>query len=278
MNGITDKEFNNIREYAKKSFGINLSNEKKTLVFSRLNSVIKKLGLNNFDEYYNYLKNDKTGEAVKVFMDRLTTNHTYFMRETDHFDYFYQTVLPDIEKKYQDKKDIRVWCGGCSSGEEAYTLQILLSEYFENKPGWNIDLLATDISTSVLVKASKGVYSKESLEAMDKKWIKKYLREYDSENMVFKDDIKRRIIFRRFNFMDDKFSFKQKLHVIFCRNVMIYFDNQTREKVVSKFYDCTIDEGYLFIGHSESLSNTSSNYKYIMPAVYKKHKTLGTRR
>ena len=124
MQDITDSQFNKLRVYIKDNYGINLGDEKKSLVYGRLRTVLQKKNIENFEDYYNYLTTDKTGEAGITFIDKMTTNHTYFMREADHFDYLRDTVLPYIEKKNAASKDVSMWCAGCSSGEEAYTLQI----------------------------------------------------------------------------------------------------------------------------------------------------------
>ncbi len=265
---ITDKEFNNIRDYIKKNFGINLSNEKKSLVYSRLRSVLQANNLENFTDYYEYLTKDKTGEAAVVFIDKITTNHTFFMREVDHFYYFRDTVLPFIEREFP-QKDLRLWCAGCSSGEESYTLQMLVQDHFGTK-GWNMQMLATDISTNVLDKATAGIYSNEQIAPLPDNWKKNYFAKYDEENKIVVDKIKKEIIFRKFNLMEEKFPFKKKFQVIFCRNVMIYFDNKTRDALVQRYYDCLEPNGYLFIGHSESLNHSDTAFKYIMPAVYRK--------
>ncbi len=270
MKDITDKEFILLRDFIKQNFGISLGNEKKSLVYSRLRTILQEKGFNDFTEYYNYLIKDKTDNAVVSFIDRITTNHTFFMREVDHFDYFRETVLPYIEETYSKERDIRLWCAGCSSGEESYTLQMILQDYFKSKsPAWNTQMLATDISTTVLEKAVKGAYTTDSVNTLPEKWRKEYFYK-QNDNYIVKDSIKNQIIYRKFNLMDSNFPFKKKFQVIFCRNVMIYFDNETRNNLVEKCYNVTEPGGYLFIGHSESLNHTNTKYKYIMPAVYKR--------
>ncbi len=270
MNDITTKEFDLIREHIKKNYGISLGDEKKSLVVSRLRSVLQKNNLDNFTDYYNYLINDKTGQAAITFIDKMSTNHTYFMRETDHFDFFRDKALPELEKN-SGKKDIRLWCAGCSSGEEPYTLQIIMQEYFGNKANsWDTTILATDISMTVLKKAYKGMYSAENLKSIPEEWKKKYFKKISDDFYEVDSNIKKKLIFKKLNLMDDKFPMKDKLDFIFCRNVMIYFDLETRDKLIKKFYDITKPGGYLFIGHSETLNYSDASYKYIMPAVYQK--------
>lgn len=269
MQGLTDKEFDLIREYTKNHYGINLTIEKKSLVYSRLKSVIDKKGFNNFTEYYQYLTEDKTGVEAVTFIDKITTNHTFFMRETDHFDYLYNNVFPFIEDTVKDK-DIRTWCAGCSSGEESYYIEILLDMYFKNKGNWNTELLATDISTLVLEKAIKGVYTKQQIKLLPDNFKSNYFEEINSNQVRVIENIRKKLTYRKFNLMEPKFPFKKKFHVIFCRNVMIYFDDLTKEQLVNKFYDLSEKGAYLFIGHSETLNNIKTEYEYIMPAIYRK--------
>jgi len=268
---ITDSEFNRIREFIKANYGINMGDEKKSLIYSRLRTTVLRLGFSDFSQYFDYLIKDKTGKEIINFENRVTTNHTFFMRETDHFDYFRDTVLPYMEDTYKRQREINLWCAACSSGEEPNTLQMIMQDYFEKKPeSWNTEILATDISTSVLDKAVHSVYPNERISSLPDNWRKKYFRKYDENHSVVVDAIKKNIIYRKFNLMEERYSFKKKMHIIFCRNVMIYFDNNTRDAVVRKLYAATEDGGYLFIGHSESLTHTDTEYKYIMPAVYRK--------
>lgn len=268
MQEMTDREFYMISKYIKDEFGISLTGDKKSLVYSRLKNIIDQQGLKDFTEYYKYLINDKTGMAAITFIDKMTTNHTFFMREIDHFKYLKDTVLPYIESTSIDN-DVRMWCAGCSSGEESYTLEIILSEYFKNKGKWDTELLATDISTDVLSKAIKGVYTKEQIKPLSEDW-KKYFKPINNSQVQVVDNIKNKITYRRFNLMDSKFPFKKKFQVIFCRNVMIYFDDKTRAELVKKFYDASESGAYLFIGHSETLNNIETDYEYVIPAVYRK--------
>jgi len=270
MKDITEKEFDMIRAYIKSLFGINLGDEKRSLVYSRLRGILQDKNIESFSDYYDYLTHDKTGEAVTTFIDKITTNHTFFMREVDHFYYFRDTVLPYIKTEHGRDKDLRLWCAGCSSGEESYTLQMLVQDFFKLDPGWNTEILATDISTTVLDKAVNGVYPTDSIKSLPQNWQKEYFKPADAEHSIVSDNIKKLITYRKFNLMDDKFPFKKKFQVIFCRNVMIYFDAKTRDDLVAKFYDLTEPGGYLFIGHSESLNHTNTKYKYLMPAAYRK--------
>lgn len=192
------------------------------------------------------------------------------MREKSHFDYLRDKVLPSLMNVVKDR-DLRMWCAGCSSGEEAYTLAMILDQFCqEQKLWWDKKILATDISDKVLNIAKKGVYPKEQIVPLPEVWKMNYLKKFDNDNFVFVDKLKSEIIYRKFNLMERLFPFKKKFHVIFCRNVMIYFDMNTKNELINKFYNSLEHGGYLFIGHSESLNGQSTGFKYIIPSVYRK--------
>ena len=267
---ITEKEFRQLSEYIKSNYGIHLKAEKMTLVTGRLHNVLQQAGFQSFTDYYDYIVSDKSGDAVITLLDRITTNHTFFMREADHFYYFRDKVLPYLKNTVNDK-DLRIWCAASSSGEEPYTLAMLLDEFFvKEKMWWDTKVLATDISEKVLNIARKGVYSNERIAPLPSFWKTNYFKKLDAENAVLVDKIRNEVIYRKFNLMDHVFPFKKKFHIIFCRNVMIYFDNDTKNRLVEKFYDHMEYGGYLFIGHSESLNREATKFKYVMPSVYRK--------
>lgn len=270
MVAITDKEFKQLADYIKSNYGINLKKEKQALVTGRLQNVLIQENFNSFTDYYNHIIMDKSGEAVVALVDKITTNHTFFMREVDHFYFFRDKVLPYLKTEVKDK-DLRIWCAACSSGEESYTLAMILDQYFgEEKMWWDTKLLATDISERVLNIAKSGVYSNERTVPLPNFWKQHYFKKLDAERSKIVDRIRNEVIYRKFNLMDNIFPFKRKFHVIFCRNAMIYFDAETKNNLINKFYDHMEYGGYLFIGHSESISRESTRFKYVMPAVYRK--------
>lgn len=267
---ITEKEFRELTKYIQDNYGIYLREEKKTLVTGRLHSVLFENNCRSFSEYFKFLQADKTGKAVTTLINKITTNHTYFMRETEHFNYFRDKILPYLESTVRDK-DLRIWSAGCSTGEEPSTLAMIINDYFgKEKIFWDTKVLATDISDRVLESAKKGQYSSEQVASLPMNWRTNYFRKNSIEDSVLIDNIRNEIIYRKFNLMEDTFPFKKKFHVIFCRNVMIYFDNKTKMELVNKFYEMTEPGGYLFIGHSESLNREYTQYKYVLPAVYRK--------
>jgi len=270
MISITEKEFWQLAQFIKSNYGINLKKEKQTLVIGRLAAVLANKGFRSFSQYYDYVIADKSGEAVITLIDKITTNHTFFMRESEHFYFFRDRVLPFLKRTVSDK-DLRIWSAACSSGEEPYTLAMIMEDFFgREKPLWDTKVLATDISEKVLNIARNGIYSDERIAPLPSGWRTNYFRKYDNENSILTDKIRNEVIYRKLNLMDTSFPFRRKFHVIFCRNVMIYFDNETKDRLVNKLYDHMEYGGYMFIGHSESLSGGNSGFRYIMPAVYRK--------
>lgn len=270
MIGINDKEYKLLTDFILRHYGIKFGQHKKSLVMGRLQTILMKSNFNSFTDYYEHIISDKTGNAIATLVDKITTNHTYFMREPSHFYYFRDTVLPYLERTVRNK-DLRIWSAGCSTGEEAYTLAMIMQDYFgDAKPLWDTRILATDISGRVLDIAKKGIYKKSAIETLPKRWKNKYFRRIDGERVAVIDKIRSEVIFRSFNLMNAHFPFKKHFHVIFCRNVMIYFDVSKKNELVGKFYDCLEPGGYLFVGHSESLTREAKGFKYAMPAVYRK--------
>jgi len=267
---ITRNEFKKLADYIKSNYGIHLKEEKKALVINRLYNELVNSNCKNFSQYYEYILSDKSGEALTSLINKITTNHTFFMREADHFYYFRDKVLPYLSSTVKDR-DLRIWSAGCSSGQEPYTLAMIIYDYFkDDKMQWDTKVLATDISSKVLNEAMKGVYSKDEVEALPSLWRLNYFQKINDENYAITDEIKKEVIFRKFNLMEKTFPFRKKFHTIFCRNVMIYFDNKTKIELINKFYDKLEYGGYLFIGHTETIPRKETGFQYVMPAVYRK--------
>ncbi|MGE5372566.1 MAG: CheR family methyltransferase [Solirubrobacterales bacterium] len=268
---ITDAEFEQLTGYMKQNYGIYIKPEKKYLVVGRLQSYLLQHGFDDFSAFYKYLMTDKTGEASIEIVNRLTTNHTFFMREVDHFEYFKSIVLPYLTTRYGDSKDLRVWSAGCSSGEEPYTLAMLIADHLgHQRPQWDAKILATDISTRVIKTATRGIYSNEQTVNLPPQWLKSYFKSVGSSSGEIVESVRNEVLFRPFNLMTPTFPFKKRFHVIFCRNVMIYFDNPTKYALVQRFYDVLEPGGYFFIGHSETLNREDTPFQYIKPAIYRK--------
>ncbi|MEN8906250.1 MAG: protein-glutamate O-methyltransferase CheR [Clostridiales bacterium] len=264
---LTNTEFTKLITFIKSNYGINLS-QKRTLVNGRLSTTLTETNFKNFSEYFDFILNDKSGNLVRDLINKLTTNHTFFLRETSHFEYYKNTILPIFYNNIPNN-DLRVWSAGCSTGEEPYTLSMINNDFFANdKYKWDTKILATDISTRVLNIAKSATYAKDQINNLYPNWKINYFKKLDSNNYQLVDKIKNDVIIRHFNLNINTFPFKKKFHVIFCRNVMIYFDQPTKSILINKFYDFLEHGGYLFIGHSESIKHDETNFRYIMPATY----------
>lgn len=264
---MTDKEFTYLVDYLKKNYGINLIH-KRVLLEGRLTNYLAEQGYDNYTAYIKALEADKSGKELTNLLNKVTTNHTFFMRESDHFDYFRDRVLPILEKNVKDQ-DLRIWCAASSSGEEPYTLAMILNDYFGSKvPKWDKKLLASDLSIKVLEKAKLGIYPAESIKDIPETWKKKYFIKAPGDNVQVVPEIRNEIVYRQFNLMDP-ITAKKPYQVVFCRNVMIYFDAETKASLVDRIYNVLCPGGFLFIGHTESIPKPT-RFNYIMPSVYQK--------
>ena len=229
--------------------------------------------MDRFKEYYNFLLADESGDELVHMLDAISTNLTSFFRESKHFDFLEKTALPTVLAVKKTRiKQINIWSAGCSSGEEAYTLSICLHEFAEANTDLDIRILATDISTKMLSTAASGVYHKSQIQTIPPLVLRKYFqrgRDRWNDHYRLKPFVRKTIEFKRLNLMEP-FPFNNKFQIIFCRNVMIYFDKTVQSKLVNKYYNCLEPGGYLFIGHSESLMGTEHRFKYIQPTIYQK--------
>ncbi len=263
---LSPREFDQITELAYRTCGIDLKNGKQELVQARLGRKIRQGQFGSFKQYYDHVVTDTTGEELIALLDALTTNFTSFLREPAHFDFLRRTIAPGL------KDQIRIWSAACSTGEEPYTIAFSLLEELGTPAASRIHILASDISSRALAAAERGVYEAERFKEFPKDWLSKYLlRGSDRWEGWFrvKPPVRRMIEFRRLNLMET-FRPSQLFHVIFCRNVMIYFNKKTQEQLVNRFAACLKPGGYLLIGHSESLTGVEHPYTYVKPAVYRK--------
>jgi chemotaxis protein methyltransferase CheR len=270
MTTLTPQELTDIASYIKEHYGVNLE-KKSTLIEGRLGLHIMTLGFSSYGEYFDFVRRDSTGREMADMINRLTTNHTYFLRESDHFDYFTGEVMPWIER-LPGGRDLRVWCAGCSTGEEPYGLSIYLLDHFASRnetDRWDTVVLASDISEKVLLYASEGIYTEENLSAMSRDRIEKYFVPLGEGRYQVTETLRKNVAFRKINLLNN-FAPKTPFHAIFCRNVMIYFDTETKVDLVDRFYDALLPGGYLFIGHSESLTTFDHPFRYIKPSIYRK--------
>ncbi|MDR1028437.1 MAG: protein-glutamate O-methyltransferase CheR [Clostridiales Family XIII bacterium] len=265
---MTDAEFLEISEYIRVHYGVNLK-KKRALIEGRLGFYVDSKGYRSYKEYFEFMKNDPTHRELANLLNRLTTNHTYFMREKEHFVFYERSVLPWIEHELNDR-DLRVWSAGCSSGQEPYTLSIFTQNYLGARASdWDATILATDISDKALTTAKNGVYPAEELSTMPDEWRRKYFTMHDDYSFKVTPYLREKVAFKNLNLLDP-FNVKKPFHAIFCRNVMIYFDNDTKTTLIDKFYDALRDGGFFFTGHSESLTALEHRFKYVSPSIYRK--------
>lgn len=265
---LTDQEFHDLIGFVHKSYGIDLS-KKRILIEGRMSNILINLGFTTFRQYMDFLFADKTGNEVTTLVNKLTTNYTYFLRETEHFNFMTTRVLPEMERTHPNRV-LYLWSAGCSSGQEPYTMAMAIDEYFgTRKKDWNTQILASDISMNVLGKAKTAIYTAEEIKDIPDAWKQKYFQDLHNGSYQVIERIRKEVIFKVINLMEP-FHFKHPFDLIFCRNVMIYFDGPTKQTLVDKYFDCSAENGYLFIGHSESIAKDTTRYSYIQPAIYQK--------
>jgi chemotaxis protein methyltransferase CheR len=267
---IDPHEYQLITKLVNERYGVNLTEKKLTLVRGRLNKLIRQKGFQKFSEYLSYLQNDESGYAMIELMDRLTTNHTYFYREPHTFDFFQRVTLPPLINRLDAGEEIRLWSAGCSSGEEPYTLAMVMSENVPAELLNKVKILATDLSLQVLEHAIHGFYSAERLKNVPNEWLKKYFKPIDLEKFQVNEKLQSLITFKRLNLVHHPFPFRRKFAAIFCRNVMIYFDQDNKNALIKEFHRVLEHEGWLFIGHSESLGREQKFFRFVEPSIYQR--------
>ncbi len=267
---VREADFVKLTTFLLKEYGINLT-KKKHLIENRLNSVMTTGQFKNFTDYTDYITSGKANpKDMRILLNKLTTNHTFFMRENSHFEFFKNTILPELDRKYKTKKSISIWSAGCSSGQEPYTLSMIMFDYFgARRKEWDLRLLATDISNHVMTIAKAASYAGDDIKDLPERWRKTYMTK-SGNSYTFIPEIRKNVIFREFNLMDP-IRFKIPFDVIFCRNVMIYFEPDTKVQLVQRFYNATNDGGYLLIGQSEKLEKNSP-YRMVYTSAYKKER------
>jgi chemotaxis protein methyltransferase CheR len=265
-----DDLFIKFKELIYQEAGIKLTDLKKALIQARLSKRLRYLGIPSYRDYYYYLIDHFTEEKIE-FINAITTNKTEFFREGRHFEFIKDSCLPEFE--IRGKKKIKIWSAGCSTGEEAYSIAITLREFYAGGRSPEIRILATDIDTNVLERAYSGLYTLEQVKDIDIALLKKYFKRGTGDNeglFRVKDEIRDMILFRRLNLLDDTYPMKGKFDILFCRNVIIYFDRPTQKDLFEKFSRYLDEEGYLFIGHSENLTSVSNKFTLLGHTIYRK--------
>jgi len=273
---MTNGEFRKFSEFIHSECGIKLSETKKTLLEARLQKRMRLLGIDSFQRYADYVFSPEGlhGELPHM-IDVVTTNKTDFFREPDHFDYLVRSALPALmaRRSSVDHKRFYFWSAGCSTGEEPYTLAMVLSDYAESHPLFRFLILATDISTQVLEKARSGIYEEAKVLPVPAVMKKRYLlrsRNRHDRLVRVTPELRSQVKFAHLNLMEGDFGIREQVEVVFCRNVVIYFDRNTQQDLLRKFYRQLLPGGYLFMGHSETLSGFDLDFVPVAPTIYQK--------
>lgn len=272
---LSTAEFGRLAAFIEEQCGIRMPPAKRIMVESRLRRRLRVLGLPSFAAYLAFLFNSAEGPAEQVHLvDAVSTNKTDFFREPEHFEVLVRTALPELARARGAGigRPLAVWSAGCSTGEEPYTLAMVLSEVAAGLPGFRFFILATDISTAVLAKASRAVYEDDRIDPIPQALRQRYLlRSRDPSRRVVRiaPELRAHVRLRRVNFLDPDFGLREKMDVIFCRNVMIYFDRPTQETLIQRFCQHLVPGGYLFIGHSETVNGLDVPLRPVAPTVYR---------
>jgi len=271
---VTDREFALFQKLIYQEAGIHLAPVKKALLEARLARRLRELGLTSFEAYYRHLQDTDDSDELIVLLDRISTNETHFFREPKQFEFLANQVFPAWQAQGYaalGTRGIRVWSAACSTGEEPYSLAMMLSDHFAPGSGWDIDILATDISTRVLAAARAAVWPIAKASEIPHGHLKKYMLKgtgAQDGKMKAGPEIRSVIRFERLNLNDDHYPVEGKFDLIFCRNVMIYFDHQSRARVIQRLVDHLAANGFLFVGHAESLSGVTDRVRYVLPTIY----------
>lgn len=269
---LSDADYEFLRRTIYDLSRINLGPDKRALVSARVAKRLRALGLTSYHEYCQNLKTASGADELGNLVDAISTNHTHFFREESHFEFLQTQLLPRRQANPALRAEpLRVWSSACSSGEEPFTLAIVLAEFFQGCGQWHIE--ATDISTRVLARAEAAIYDAGKLEPVPRELLRRYFQRGSGEwegHFRVKEALRERITFRHLNLLQPEYPFPSRFHVIFCRNVMIYFDRPTQEKLVAKFTDQLEPGGHLIVGHSESLGNIRHSLRLLQPTIYQK--------
>jgi chemotaxis protein methyltransferase CheR len=271
MKDLTDRTYRRVCDLARRHFGIHFAAEKRALVVNRLRKYVRERGYPSYEAFLDEVEHDSSGAGLDVLAGLLSTNHTYFFREEAHFEFLRERALPELEARLtrDGDRDLRLWCAAASTGEEAYSLVMTMLDYFGPRYAlYDAGLLATDLSLEALRQADAGVYAREQVRRVPAELRRRYLRRCADGRYAVVPEVRAQVLFRKFNLTTTHYPFKQPFHVIFCRNVMIYFDVAVRRRLVATLNDFTAPGGYLVVGHAETIEQ--AGYRLVCPAVYQR--------
>jgi chemotaxis protein methyltransferase CheR len=272
---MRDSDYKFIRELVYSHSRINLGPDKKELVLARLGKRLRATNITSISDYCRFLQEKQSGDELSHLIDAISTNHTFFFREPQHFEFLRKTVIPEMEARRRKETwpSFSVWSAASSSGEEPYSIAIALLEQFGERGTWPWRIEATDISHKILQRARVGVYREEALGKMSASSVRAHFQKGfgpQEGNFRVKPHVQEHVTFRQLNLLEGQFPFNEPFQLIFCRNVMIYFDRPTQEELVAKLARQLVPGGYLFVGHSESLSGVSHGLETVKPAIYRR--------
>ncbi len=271
---MTNSDFNRLSSYIYNNYGIKMPVGKKTMLQCRLQKRMRELKISSYKEYCD-LVFSKQGQEDEIYqmIDVVSTNKTDFFREHAHFDFLKNTILPGLNKNDSSGNFVKVWSAGCASGEEAYTIAMVMSEFKEKNPDFDFKILGTDISNKILTEAANAIYPLNKVSDIPLNLKKKYLLKSKDKTLAkvrIVPELRAKVKFARLNLMEDNYNVQEKYDIIFCRNTLIYFDKETQKKVVFNLINEIKNNGYFILGHSESLINMDTPIKQVSPTVYRK--------
>lgn len=268
---FTEQHFQELRQIVRKHTGIHLSEAKRELVYSRLSRRLRKLGLKGFGEYCDVLDSVDETELTE-FINAITTNLTSFFREVHHFDYLAENILPDLLARRKDSRILRIWSAGCSTGEEPYSIAITLRESIPRIEDWDVRILATDLDSNVVARGKQGIYTLERIQGLSQQRMQRWFRKGKGANegkVRVVSELREMIAFRQLNLMHE-WPMKGPFDIIFCRNVVIYFDKPTQKVLFERYAELLDEHGHLFVGHSESLFKVTDKFRLIGKTIYER--------
>jgi chemotaxis protein methyltransferase CheR len=270
---ITDSEFEAFRRLVHETTGISLGPHKRALVQARLGRRLRALGLQTFGAYHRYLlEHDPTGEERERFINAITTNKTEFFREAHHFRYLAERWAPGVVSRAArtGQRRVRLWSAACSTGEEPYTIAMTVREALGAGSGWDVRILASDVDTDALARAEAGVYTEDQTAAVPAVLRERYFERAPGGGVRVRPALKELIAFRRINFQDDHWPIRTRFDAVFCRNVLIYFDRDGQRRILARLVDLLVDDGLLFLGHSESVLGLLAGVRHVGNTIYRK--------